>query len=106
MQVRYTLGVRWRTFGSASHEDGDPHPGAAGRESSAGNRFARGIASRITPAQRAFTPSAEELAAAKHIVDAYEQNVRAGRGAFALDGKMVELPIVKAAQRVLARGGQ
>ncbi len=59
----------------------------------------------IAPVQSAFTPSAAEMEAAQHIVDAYEQNVKEGRGAFALDGKMVDLPIVKAAQRVLARGG-
>ncbi len=59
--------------------------------------------SQITPAQAAFTPSAEELAAARRVVEAYEQNIQEGRGAFALDGKMVDLPIVKAAQRVLAR---
>jgi citrate lyase subunit beta-like protein len=60
----------------------------------------------ITAVQTAFTPSAEEMAAARRIVDAYTENLRAGRGAFALDGKMVDLPIVKAAQRVLARGGE
>ena len=59
----------------------------------------------IAPVQAAFTPSAAEIAAARRIVDAYEHNVKEGRGAFALDGKMVDLPIVKAAQRVLARGG-
>ena len=59
----------------------------------------------IAPVQSAFTPSAAELKAAQRIVDAYEQNIKEGRGAFALDGKMVDLPIVKAAQRVLARGG-
>jgi citrate lyase beta subunit len=59
----------------------------------------------IAPVQAAFTPSAAEIAAAQRIVDAYEHNLKEGRGAFALDGKMVDLPIVKAAQRVLARGG-
>jgi len=59
----------------------------------------------ISPVQSAFTPSEAEVAAAQRIVDAYDQNVKEGRGAFALDGKMVDLPIVKAAQRVLARGG-
>jgi citrate lyase beta subunit len=59
----------------------------------------------IAPVQAAFTPSAAEIAAAQRIVDAYVHNLKEGRGAFALDGKMVDLPIVKAAQRVLARGG-
>lgn len=59
----------------------------------------------IEPVQRAFTPSVDELAAARRIVEAYEANIKEGRGAFALDGKMVDMPIVKAAQRVLAREG-
>lgn len=60
----------------------------------------------IAPVQSAFTPSAAEMEAAQRIVDAYDQNVKEGRGVFALDGKMVDLPVVKAAQRVLARAGE
>ncbi|MCW5875259.1 MAG: CoA ester lyase [Anaerolineales bacterium] len=56
--------------------------------------------------QQAFTPSPEELNTARRIVQAYEENIAEGRGAFALDGKMVDMPIVKAAQRVLARAGE
>jgi citrate lyase beta subunit len=59
----------------------------------------------IATVQSAFTPSAAEIEAAQRIVEAYERNLEEGRGAFALDGKMVDLPIVKAAQRMLARGG-
>ncbi|MCW5877485.1 MAG: CoA ester lyase [Anaerolineales bacterium] len=62
--------------------------------------------SQIEPVQNAFTPSTEELAAARRVVEAYEANIAEGRGAFALDGKMVDMPIVKAAQRVLARAGE
>lgn len=58
----------------------------------------------IKPAQLAFTPSADELAAAKRLIEFSEQNAKEGRGAFALDGKMVDMPMVKAARRVLARG--
>lgn len=60
----------------------------------------------IEPVQRAFTPSAADVAAARRVVDAYEQHAREGRGAFALDGKMVDMPVVKAARRVLARAGE
>lgn len=56
----------------------------------------------IEPVQRAFTPSADEVAAAQRIIDAYQVALREGRGAFALDGKMVDMPIIKAAERVLA----
>lgn len=57
----------------------------------------------IASVLKAFTPTAEEITTASRIVGAYEENAQQGRGAFALDGKMVDMPIVKAAQRVLAR---
>lgn len=59
----------------------------------------------IETVQRAFTPSEEEVAAAQRVVEAYQASLKEGRGAFALDGKMVDMPMVKAAQRVLARAG-
>lgn len=59
----------------------------------------------IEPVLAAFTPSAEEAAWAQRVVDAYEQHDAEGRGAFALDGKMIDMPLVKAARRVLARSG-
>jgi citrate lyase beta subunit len=57
----------------------------------------------IAPVQAAFTPSEEEVAEARRIVEAHEEHQRQGAGAFALDGKMVDMPVVRAAQRVLAR---
>jgi citrate lyase beta subunit len=57
----------------------------------------------IEPVQCAFTPNEDEIAHARRVMDAYALHQQAGRGAFALDGKMVDLPIVKAAARVLAR---
>ena len=57
----------------------------------------------IEPVQRAFTPTEDEIAHARRVMEAYQLHQQAGRGAFALDGKMVDLPIVKAAARVLAR---
>ncbi|MBN2148780.1 MAG: CoA ester lyase [Anaerolineales bacterium] len=59
----------------------------------------------VLPVQQAFTPSDEEIAHARRVMDAFEQHTLAGRGAFALDGKMVDAPVVKAARRVLARAG-
>ncbi len=53
--------------------------------------------------QAAFTPTAEEIARARRIVQAHEEQQKSGAGAFALDGKMVDMPVVKAAQAVLAR---
>jgi citrate lyase beta subunit len=59
--------------------------------------------SQVEPVQRAFTPTDEAIAYAKRVMDAFESSQSAGFGAFALDGKMIDAPIVKAAERVLAR---
>ncbi|HQY26983.1 MAG TPA: aldolase/citrate lyase family protein, partial [Thermoflexales bacterium] len=52
---------------------------------------------------RAFGPSPAEIARAARIVSAAEQNQAAGIGAFALDGRMIDAPVVKAAENALAR---
>jgi len=57
----------------------------------------------VAPVQQAFTPDETEIAHARRVMEAFEQHDQAGRGAFALDGKMVDAPIVKAAARILAR---
>ena len=49
----------------------------------------------------AFTPSDEELAHARRMVDLFAANP--GAGALQLDGKMVDAPHLKSAQRLLAR---
>lgn len=53
--------------------------------------------------QEAFTPSAEAIEFAKRVVEAAEAYQQAGKGAFALDGKMVDAPVIKAAERILER---
>lgn len=60
----------------------------------------------IAPVQDAFTPSSEAVDQAQRIIDAYEVHLREGKGVFALDGKMIDLPIVKAARNLLARAGK
>ncbi len=57
----------------------------------------------VVPIQAAFTPTPEAVAEATRIVEAAAAHQAQGLGAFALDGKMVDAPIVKAAQRVLDR---
>lgn len=59
----------------------------------------------VAPVHEAFTPSAEAVAQAQRVIEAYEAHLREGKGAFALDGKMIDLPLVKAARNVLARAG-
>jgi len=61
----------------------------------------------IHPAQvpvvnEAFAPSSDEVARARDVVAAYEQAAAEGRGAVALDGEMIDLPVVERARRVLA----
>ncbi len=53
--------------------------------------------------QRVFTPTSEQIAQAKRLVEAHEQRQRGGTGVFALDGRMVDMPMVRAAEKVLAR---
>ena len=57
----------------------------------------------IEPAHTAFAPSDEAVAQARRVVEAAAKHQVEGRGAFALDGKMVDMPVVKAAEWVLAR---
>jgi citrate lyase beta subunit len=57
----------------------------------------------VVPVQQAFTPSDDEIRHAQRIMHAFAEHQQAGRGAFALDGKMIDAPILKTAQRVLAR---
>jgi citrate lyase beta subunit len=57
----------------------------------------------VGPVQEAFTPDDEAIAKAKILVEAFEAHQQAGRGAFGLDGRMIDLPLVKAAQNILAR---
>ncbi|BCX02435.1 MAG: citrate lyase [Candidatus Roseilinea sp.] len=52
---------------------------------------------------RTFAPSPEEIARAQRIVQAARDQAAAGLGAFALDGRMVDGPIIKQAENVLAR---
>ena len=71
-------------------------------------RFGLEGASCIHPAvvpvlNAAFTPSAEEVASAKRIVDAYDESTAAGRGSIEVDGRMVDVPVVVRAQRLLAK---
>ena len=74
-------------------------------------RLARSLGFRgkacIHPAQvaivnRVFSPTAEERERARRVVEAYERGLADGRGAVALDGEMIDFPIVERARRILA----
>ena len=51
---------------------------------------------------RAFTPSRSEVEASRRLIAVFEAHQRAGRGVCVLDGKMVDMPMFRAAQGVLA----
>lgn len=61
--------------------------------------------SQVRVAHAALCPSAAEIEEAQAIVGAYEEALAAGSGATAVGGRMVDLPVVKRAQRTLALAG-
>jgi citrate lyase subunit beta/citryl-CoA lyase len=50
-----------------------------------------------------FTPAKEDEDLARRIVGAWDENEAAGRGSFELEGKMIDVPVVLRAQRVIAK---
>ncbi len=50
-----------------------------------------------------YTPSAEEIRRAQRIVEAHHAHQAGGTGAFALEGKMVDMPVVRQAELILER---
>jgi len=57
----------------------------------------------VEPVQEAFTPSDEAIEYAQRVARAFSASQKEGRGAFALDGKMIDMPLLKNAQKVLDR---
>lgn len=57
----------------------------------------------VGPVQEAFSPSDEAIRHAQRVVEAAAQHQAEGTGAFTLDGKMVDAPVVRAAEWVLER---
>jgi citrate lyase beta subunit len=53
--------------------------------------------------QTIFTPTDEQIAAAQRLVTAHDEQQAHGTGAFALDGKMIDMPTIRAAQQILAK---
>jgi citrate lyase subunit beta / citryl-CoA lyase len=53
-----------------------------------------------------FGPSGEEVAAATRIIEGFEKAKAEGRGSIAVDGKMIDIPIVLRAERVLYVAGR
>jgi citrate lyase beta subunit len=60
----------------------------------------------VEPIQAAFTPTAEEVAYARRVVEGFEAAKAEGRGVFTLDGRMIDEPFVEVERRLLARARQ
>jgi citrate lyase beta subunit len=61
----------------------------------------------IHPAQlaivnRVFAPSEPEIEWARSVLAAYDEGIRDGRGAVALNGELIDVPIVERARKILA----
>jgi citrate lyase subunit beta/citryl-CoA lyase len=82
-------------------EDGLKANIAAAKQTGFKGKFA------IHPAQidainAGFSPSATETAYARRVVAAFDAAERAGRGSTSLDGKVIDVPVVKRARAILA----
>ena len=59
----------------------------------------------IALVHQVYSPSEDEISHARRIVEAHDAHQAGGKGAFALDGRMVDMPVVRQAQLVLERAG-
>jgi citrate lyase subunit beta/citryl-CoA lyase len=48
-----------------------------------------------------FSPSEQEIAHARRVIDAYEEAERRGRASTSLDGWVIDIPVVKRARALL-----
>jgi citrate lyase subunit beta/citryl-CoA lyase len=58
--------------------------------------------SQVLLANEAFAPDEAELAFARRVVEAADEAERQGRAAFAVDGRMIDIPFIRRARAVLA----
>lgn len=88
---------------NTSFKDPDAYLAMARRSRSFGYAGSSAIhPSQVPLLNEAFSPSAEEIAYAERVVAGSAAADAEGRGAFALDGKMIDAPIVARARRLLA----
>lgn len=57
--------------------------------------------SQIPHVRKAFSPTESEIQKAKAVVAAYEDAVASGKGAVAVDGQMIDVPLVRKAEKIL-----
>ncbi|CAN5662530.1 CoA ester lyase [soil metagenome] len=57
----------------------------------------------VTALNEAFTPKAEEVTYALKLIEADKKAAAEGRGSFTVDGKMIDIPVIDRARKLLAR---
>ena len=57
--------------------------------------------SQVPILNQGFSPSASDIEAAQRVIDTYTEAIAQGRGSIALDGKMLDVPVVQRSERVL-----
>jgi len=60
----------------------------------------------VAPANEVFSPSAAEIEKAKRILAAMEQAKKEGKGAVALDGKLIDLASIRQAEVLVRKAEQ
>jgi citrate lyase beta subunit len=53
--------------------------------------------------QKIFTPTPEQILRARQLIEAHDEHQAGGRGVFVFEGKMVDMPMVRAAEAILTR---
>ena len=57
----------------------------------------------VAALNEAFTPKTDEVAHAKKLIEADKQAQAEGRGSFSVDGKMIDIPVIERARKLIAR---
>lgn len=57
----------------------------------------------VAPIQTVFTPKLDEISSAQKLVTAFNDNQSEGTGVFQYDGKMIDMPMIRAALGILER---
>ena len=57
----------------------------------------------VASLNEAFTPTADEVAYARKLIAADEKAAAEGRGSFSVDGKMIDIPVIDRARRLIQR---
>ena len=58
----------------------------------------------VGPCNEIFSPTADELAYARRVVEAFAKSESEGIGALQLDGKFIDYPVVERSRRILRLG--